>query len=216
MLCALAFLQGRKFLAFGLISLSILVITLYQTKTGIIGCIAGTIAMISITKISKATLYKYVIFSSLLIFTAAALFTLGAFDSLLSRGSSHRIEIYNLIIQEYINCGNLIGCGYNYEIKSILSGGEELAHAHSIYLSQLLFFGLPSLVLLIALQVKSYFLARKYSLPISCGIIASSTVFLVDGGTIINNPDPIWVLFWLPLAVIDGLSSESTKLKTQT
>jgi len=213
MFSALAYQQGKLYTAIATFSLALILMLLYQTKTGIFGCIV-TLVVIAIfeaskNNISKKQLMNFILGAAIFLVLILLLYLSGALDSILSRGGSYRMEIYGLIINEYIKCGALMGCGYEYEIKSTLHNGSTLAHPHSIYLSQLLFLGLPSLILLVIIQIRAFFIARSLSPPISVGIIVSATFLLVDGGVVIHSPEPVWLFLWLPLAIVDGLSSEN-------
>jgi len=213
MFSTLAYQQGKRYTAIGTFALAIILMLAYQTKTGIFGSIVAIVITVifevSKNNISKKQLLEFSLGATIFIVLTFLLYLSGALDSVLSRGGSYRLEIYNLIINEYIECGALMGCGYEYEIKSTLHNGEVLAHTHSVYLAQLLFLGLPSLIILVIIQIRGFYLARSLSRPISVGIIVSAAFLLVDGGAPINNPDPVWIFLWLPLAIVDGLSSEN-------
>nr|HIL75005.1 hypothetical protein [Rhodospirillales bacterium] len=211
MFCSKLFLEKKVLTAFTLFIFASFLILLFQTKAGLFGFVIAipTLLFIRIFE-GKADKNLYILFFAGLSITlslAYLVYLTGFIDQMLSKGDSHRLKIYDLIIHEYIQCGSLIGCGYNYEIQSTLHNKTILAHPHSVYLSQLLYFGLPSVILLISLQVKSFFMARKIVPNIAVGILVSAIFLLVDGSKLINNPNPTWLFFFLPLAIIDGLST---------
>lgn len=193
--------------------LSVSMQILLQTRTGLAGYV-GAFSVLSITILfstqNKKEKIKLAIAFAVIISLSFLALRLGIFDRLIERGSSHRIELYTITASEYIkNCNLLFGCGINYELSSVLNNGSAINHPHSIYSSQLIYFGALSLICILALQTKALLLFISKPSPWFYGFAAASVCFLFDGSKLYTNPGVEWLFFWFPLAVLDGLTDKT-------
>ncbi|WP_163370190.1 YfhO family protein [Endozoicomonas acroporae] len=189
------------------ILVSLIIQSLFQTRSGIAGLLgAGTFMVLAMMANKKMIGQAFFITISILIVGIVILYHLDFFDILVARGNSYRSELYRVTFSEYLTCNKFTGCGYNYEFQSTLTGGIHIAHPHSIYGSLLLYLGPVSLIALLVLLLKAFLMNLKTTSPWFYGVAASSAFFLVDGKNILDHPNIIWVCLILPLAIIDGQS----------
>lgn len=126
----------------------------------------------------------------------------GAYEALLSRGGSYRVEIWqDAITRLHENCSWIAGCA---QTGNPLYLGQ-FHHAHSAYLSILVNTGLLGAISFIAfagiylmLGVKTRSPWFMVSLVGWAGVIASSN-------GLVDSPRPLWIYFWLPtfMALLD-------------
>ncbi|WP_422409951.1 MULTISPECIES: O-antigen ligase family protein [unclassified Endozoicomonas] len=193
--------------------LSISMQVLLQTRTGLAGYLGAFLALSIFILFSSQNIKEKIriaiAFAAIISLLFLAL-RLGIFDRLIERGSSHRIELYIITISEYLkNCNFLFGCGINYELSSVLNNGTAINHPHSIYSSQLIYFGILSLICILALQTKALLLFISKPNPWLYGFVAASVCFLFDGSKLYTNPGIEWLFFWFPLAILDGLTAKT-------
>jgi O-Antigen ligase len=136
-------------------------------------------------------------------------------DGMVTRGDSYRVELWTMTVQEILT-SPLSGHG----IAARLS--DPVAYApHNLFLATAYYFGVPALVLLVvALVSLAAQVARSRSadnqLAVLAGILLMHAVLsvLTDHGAFIKGPSPLWMIFWLPVAMAIAtttrLSSEST------
>lgn len=146
-----------------------------------------------------------------LLFTAAIAVTPGLPDFLTEQISRnvYRLQIWAEsweLAQDRI----LLGYGLGYD-EPIL---DRFKHPHDMHLANLLYGGLPALVLgMLTLAVSAI---MAFRLPDgSCRALAVSSVVLVvlwtipNGGVPISKPNDDWYHFWIPIALTAGLTLRS-------
>lgn len=124
---------------------------------------------------------------------------------LIARGDSFRLELWELTLQK-IRENPWLGHGMMARID------HPITHSpHNIFLATALALGLPGLALLVlVLAVPGFYLlcqlirrpeATLFILLLLGNGIASG---LIDHSRIAKGPSPLWIIFWLPVAVAVG------------
>jgi hypothetical protein len=203
-----AALIRRNFYIWALLPLlaALLVMVVYKTRSGILGyAVCGAILILGMCFKGKIFQLRWFLLLSLIIIFGG--YYLGLFDTLISRGASYRGEIYRLTFSEFLNCSQLWGCGYGYEVKSFFAKGRyKLQHPHSIYMSQLLFVGIVGLLTMLMVQIKAIIFSLKHNSIWFWALVCAGAFLFVDGSNVYDSPGPIWLFFWLPIAIVDGLT----------
>lgn len=124
------------------------------------------------------------------------------FESLLSRGDSSRVEIFNIMVGEWQRCGWTLGCGIGFHTDQLLAGVTPIQHPHNIFVALGLYSGAVALVLFVALMVASLWQAWRlrdaWGMYLACALVMLN----FDGSLLIGNPDELWPLVLLPSAMI--------------
>lgn len=150
---------------------------------------------------------------ALLILAAAALaVALGGWRALAKRGLSYRPQIFDKachLIQQHPWRG--LGMGSNYSIDV---GGQVLPHSHNVLTHMMIMFGLPGLLLALALWLLTGWRAwhHRHSAMGGCLLalwVYTSVALQFDMPDMMLKPDVDWLLFWLPVALGMGLAWRS-------
>ena len=142
------------------------------------------------------------------------------FHSLISRGDSYRITIWQHTLNE-IWSQPIFGRGIATDLRNTEVGIKLLHdihgfidHPHNIILSVLYFGGFVGISLFftfIALMIAN--IRRldnsKHRMIRYTGILAVFMLFFTDGYRLISSPSPMWLIFWLPLCVIMAMDARN-------
>ena len=149
----------------------------------------------------------------LLVVGAGALWLSGFLDALVARGDAFRLTIWRQFLSDWQECGIIRGCGLQHkEVFFTLDGTQLKAHSHNIYVSLGVRLGLLPLLTFVTAQLLT--LRRAYRQGDSWGLyLAVSLVMLCfDGGLVIGSPDELWLLVWLPAALIANRNTSNESL----
>ncbi|WP_454867414.1 O-antigen ligase domain-containing protein [Pseudomonas farris] len=126
------------------------------------------------------------------------------YQSLWARGDSYRIEIFNIMVGEWRNCGWMLGCGINFHTAQLLDGWMPIQHPHNIYVALGLYSGGGALALFVVLMASTIWQAWRlrdvWGVYLACALVMLN----FDGSLLIGNPDELWPLVLLPAAMILG------------
>ncbi|MNF80016.1 hypothetical protein D3C84_622470 [compost metagenome] len=126
------------------------------------------------------------------------------YQSLWTRGDSYRIEIFNIMVGEWHNCGWLLGCGIDFHTAQVLDGWMPIQHPHNIFVALGLYTGAVGLVLFIGLMLATLWQAWRlrdiWGMYLACALVMLN----FDGSLLIGNPDELWPLVLLPAAMVLG------------
>lgn len=160
-------------------------------------------------------------FSGLLFILAIHLSLPDFISSLIARGSTYRIEIWKTVtptLGENFFFGKGVSLDFvktetSMKLKEIT--GLAIEHPHNLGLSTWLYCGAVGLILLIGTTLSGAAILYKknpgslfYCLPLICTTLFLS---LTDIGKLITSPSAIWFIFWLPFAILSGLSARDQK-----
>ena len=165
----------------------------FQSRSPLLGLIAGGLALLCIYLERKRDLF---------IGVCGLLLSLFIYNELSRRGLSFvdsRIFIWELAIETWLQkCSLAFGCGYGYDLD-LFVGEREFYHPHSIVLSQLLYGGVVGFTLFVAVFgvfLAKLFLSKSiYFAP----VVAALTILLFINNQILNSPNVLWFIFWLPV-----------------
>lgn len=122
--------------------------------------------------------------------------------SLLVRADSGRFELWRILAGEWLACGVWLGCGMQYVTEATILGGSPIQHPHNIFLALGLYSGLVSLLLFLAMMVVVLHRAWRQRDPWGLYLFVALLVLNFDGSKLPGNPDELWLLVLLPMALI--------------
>lgn len=213
LLCALALAfpmwlkQRAYFEAASAVVLSLVgVIFVLQTRTALVGAafLAGLWALYGIWRFPKFGLIGVVagLLASGLVFWV--IHDQAWYIGLMARGDSFRIELFQVMVGEWRNCGWLLGCGIEFKTDKLLGGVMPIQHPHNIFVAFGLYTGAVSLVLFLVLMLATLLHAWRTRDPWALFLAPALLMLNFDGSKLIGNPDELWPLVLLPAAVILG------------
>lgn len=139
----------------------------------------------------------------LLAIGVGALWVSGFLDALISRGDAFRFTIWRRFLSDWQQCGIIRGCGLQHrEVFFSLDGQSLKAHSHNIYVSLGVRLGLLPLLAFVAAQLLTLLRARRNGNSWGLYLAVSLIMLCFDGDLVIGNPDELWLLVWLPAALI--------------
>ena len=156
-------------------------------------------------------------FLLLLAVSGILLFIFG-WEELARRSASFRPEIWRGLIEQTLSVNWLFGNGiasdssFQYEML-------EFQHAHSIYVSTFFYGGVIGLLALLgflglcagrSLRANSSEIQALATMMLLYGV----TVLLFDGDRILTKVDYIWMVFWLPIAMVLVADQENRNRNT--
>ncbi|KAB0505117.1 membrane protein [Pseudomonas lini] len=133
------------------------------------------------------------------------------YQSLWARGDSYRIEIFNIMVGEWRNCGWMLGCGINFHTSQLIDGWMPIQHPHNIYVALGLYSGAVALALFVVLMASTIWQAWRlrdvWGVYLACALVMLN----FDGSLLIGNPDELWPLVLLPAAMILGRALQAQR-----
>ncbi|NIE72627.1 MULTISPECIES: O-antigen ligase family protein [unclassified Pantoea] len=98
------------------------------------------------------------------------------------------------------------GWGFDKELRFVNSVGQHIATTHSVYVAAFLKGGLAGLALLFVVIASALLQAYKkfrHGKELEAALYIFSLVFIsTQGMFVISGPAEMWILFWIPLAVV--------------
>ncbi len=128
--------------------------------------------------------------------------------SLIARADNHRVEIWKHFI-DFALQRPVLGYGQRLIILMKISDGEELGHAHNIFISALMRSGIIGFVIIMLTYAASLSKTLQLDLrkhkPIPFAVLLTTLIAgFVDFDQILMVSDWQWVSFWLPLGLALG------------
>lgn len=201
-----AWTRGRLYLElFGATLLSVVAVAfVLQTRTALVGCafVAGVWALYSLFRSPRTAIP--IILGLLLSVSAVAWYVHDEAwaVSLVGRGDSSRIALFEIMTGEWRRCGWLLGCGVDFHTAQVLPNGEAIQHPHNIFVATGLYFGGGAFVVFSALMAASLWLAWKMRNPWGLYLSCSLLMLNFDGSKPVGNPDELWPLVLMPAGLI--------------
>ena len=133
--------------------------------------------------------------------------SLGLLSDPVDPGFSERLRIWQLVLYQWLDAP-VFGNGYQSEFLLTPSGDKDVANwAHNALLATLRDGGVAGLILhLLVLATATraaWQLARKHGDPIYLILIVFGFICMTtDTDLLITRPRELWIIFWLPLAMI--------------
>ncbi|MEW6076580.1 MAG: O-antigen ligase family protein [Thermodesulfobacteriota bacterium] len=130
------------------------------------------------------------------------------------RGMSYRVELAKNTIA-MIQDDPVFGKGLTTDQRVMIHEGRRLRHPHNVYLAMALYGGLTGLAILVLLLATA--LREGWKHYKKTGNITLPALVLFAAGTIMASQDklittthPLWFFFWLPIAILAGISCRET------
>jgi len=181
-------------------------VVLTRSNTGILATVLS-IALLLLLHHRGRLLY---LATGILVACGAIMFlaySIGILDSPMDSGLSQRIPIWQTVIGQ-IEQAPLIGNGYQKHLLIHADGSPELAnYAHSALLASfrdggLIGVGLHLLVLGIALVTAVRHFRQDADPVFLAYLLFGFVCMLADTDQLVTRPRELWIIFWLPLAVM--------------
>lgn len=133
---------------------------------------------------------------------------------LFARGDSYRIELLEIMVGEWRNCGWMLGCGVEFKTTHTLVGGVPIQHPHNIFVALGLYTGAVSLALFVVVMAmtlwQAWRLGDAWGIYLACALVMLN----FDGSKLIGNPDELWPLVLLPAAMVLGRVLQQSRRTT--
>jgi len=187
-----------------IILLTLVVLT--ESNTGILATASAMTLLLILYKHRQRLLLA----GGLLVGVAVILYllwSLGLLSSPVDAGLVQRLPIWHTVMNQWL-AAPVFGNGYQPEFLLTPSGDKDAANwAHSALLATLRDGGVTGLILhllILATAMHAAFrLAREYEDPIYLVLLLFGFICMTaDTDQLITRPREVWVIFWLPLAMI--------------
>ncbi len=179
----------------------------FKTRTGYfaLGTAFVCLLIFRLYFLDRKHLSRLFIFSGCFLIVVSVLYTFGFLDVLLDRGTSYRLVIWSVLLEQFKQCNYLLGCGYDYDVSiHYFTKNEPIVNAHSIYVSELFYSGVLGLVLLLSFIFTTLYYGIKNNLIWIYAFVAACGAFAVDGHIAVRPPrNEAWLIFWLPLVLVN-------------
>lgn len=214
-------LKGKSYLeGFTGLLLAFLVIALvFQSRTGIVAMALWGIFILVYLIRSYGTkgLVALAVALLLLILISIPVFELaGQTTGLIERADAHRFSIWRGYLLAWQDCGVIFGCGFP-DVPSqhlvLEPNGENVYVTHNIVINLFYHFGVISVVIFSIMMLSILTLAWQQKNWWGGYLSAGVLTLMLDGNRIINNPDIVWLMIWLPMALILAREWEKQKQK---
>lgn len=178
-----------------------------QSRSGLVGLVAVTVGYCCyLFMLTKGWFLRLVVLILVSVTLVSVIWALGAIESLqmlVSRGDSGRLELWSAYLRELGQCGLVWGCGPSFVADIyILDGMLLVQHPHNIFLVALVYHGLLALILLLVLCCATLWHAWRQKNPWGLYLLVSLLMLQFDGNRLVNRPDEIWLLVYLPCMLI--------------
>lgn len=210
--------QGRWVEAAAAVILSLFVVSfVVQTRTALVGAafLGGLWALHAMRHHKKQGAIAVVVLALLALLVMWLIKDEAWVTLLLKRGDSHRIELLQIMVGEWRNCGWLMGCGVDFHTTQVLTGGMAIQHPHNIFVALGLYTGATSLVLFVALMAltlwNAWRLRSAWGVYLACALVMLN----FDGSKLVGNPDELWVLVLFPAVMVYAQVVREQRLKQQ-
>jgi len=123
-------------------------------------------------------------------------------------GDSYRLAIWSQSLAHWLAApwlGHGLGAEFAYDL-ALPPAHPVVDHPHSAYLGTALYGGVGALALLLALLGGALYrgwqlLYRRDDGAVLANLLLGGLFTVTDGARLLDNPQPFWVYFWLPLAL---------------
>ncbi len=200
---------ARYFAALMIVVLSIIPILFLQGRAAMLGLLFAGLAWLVLDSITKRVKWAVVVavvgLALLLLLVIFVVYDFALIAEMLERGvNGGRFEMWQNLFARLDDCGYVFGCGYDVSPEMTVNFNGQATFFnfyHNLFLSTLYYAGLFALAVLVLFIVKGFCLSHQrqnrwlYSLIIACVCLN------FEGDKLFNNPDSLWLLFWVPLAL---------------
>ncbi|OCX93318.1 MAG: hypothetical protein BFD77_13220 [Pseudomonas sp. CO183] len=175
-----------------------------QSRSGLIGMLAVGALIAGWLVLHRARYLLWLGFASVLLvlLTLFVMREVPEVARLFERADSGRFELWRILAGEWLECGLWLGCGMQHVTEATIRGGAPIQHPHNIYMALGLYSGLVSLLIFLALMIVVLRRAWQQRDPWGLYLFTALVVLNFDGSKLVGNPDELWLLVLLPVALI--------------
>lgn len=196
----------------GLLSLaavSVLFFTGYilQSRAGVLGAVI-VMALTSVYFLWNVRQWRVRFFLILVLLSLAAgmyylLDTVPALGRLIERADAGRFELWQAHYRVFTECHTWLGCApVRFDGITTFGGRLIVEHPHNVLFTVLLYYGWVGLALFLAILCLSFIAAWRQHNPWGLFLLISLLMLMFEGGGLINHPNELWLLIFLPCALI--------------
>ncbi len=178
-----------------------------QSRSGLVGLVAVTAGYCCyLLMLTKGRFLRLVVLVMVGVSVASVIWALEYVESLqmlVSRGDSGRFELWSAYLRELNQCGVFWGCGPSFVAEIyVMDGTLLIQHPHNIFLVAIVYHGLLALILLLVLSCATLWYAWQQKNPWGLYLLVALLMLQFDGNRLVNRPDEIWLLVYLPCMLI--------------
>jgi hypothetical protein len=187
--------------------LSLYLISIFEARTAYVALFAAfsVFFMFKFSDVRKKDMKKIVIFLIFFLLLLVFLYGFGGLDFIFLRGSSYRLNIWSILLEQFKSCNYFFGCGYDYDVgQHYFTNSARIVNPHSIYVSEFFYSGVLGLILLMSVIATTLSFGLKHNLLWVYAFAAGCGAFAVDGYIALRPPrNEAWLIFWLPLIMVN-------------
>jgi len=176
-----------------------------QSRTGLVG-LGALLAVVLASLVAQGSLWLRA--GSILALVLLAMGCYWLFQhsevaaGLVTRADAGRFELWIQYLEEWRQCGLLLGCGPGLEPDIRILGGAPAYHPHNILLSMGFRSGLPGALLFSAAMLATLWQAWQQRNPWGGYLLIALLMLNFDGRELVNSPHEVWLLVLLPSMLI--------------
>ncbi|MCP5208699.1 MAG: O-antigen ligase family protein [Hahellaceae bacterium] len=219
MLWCVALLDRKVFaskIAIGLVSASLLFVFLFVVLTQSRGPLIslGVVCLFLLAGMirRRTTFALSVLALSLLVFMLQPFIgDIAVLKNLTLRGDSYRIEIWGAVLKtapDYWLFGNGLASEFGATETGQMVSLQSVAHPHNLWLSMLFYSGIIGVLLLLGLIMSLFVQCLRFEryFRIICFalVLLLNALCFTDTYRLISSPQAMWLIFWLPVALLVG------------
>jgi len=189
------------------------IVFILQSRTGIVGLLLWALVVWGwIIYKNRTKSHALVLLVALPIISGVVILLFGEepLTKLLQRADSGRFELWQYFLSGWLNCGLLGGCGLDFEMTRPV-GNQMILHEHNIFLALGVNLGLLPLLLFSIIMLLALFHAYKQQNWWGSFLAMALVLCNFDGNLVIESPNELWLLIWLPFGLIINKASMQEK-----
>ncbi len=183
-----------------------------QSRSGLLGmvAIAALLAGWLLLRRARYLLLLGVVVLSLAVLTLFIAREIPEVARLFIRADAGRLQLWRILVGEWVDCGLWLGCGMQHVSEATILRSRPIQHPHNIFLALGLYSGLVSLLIFLALVALVLRRAWLRSDPWGLYLLVALIVLNFDGSKLVGNPDELWLLVLMPMALIANQRRDTT------
>lgn len=183
-----------------------------QSRSGLLGmvAIAALLAGWLLLRRARYLLLLGVVVLSLAVLTLFIAREIPEVARLFIRADAGRLQLWRILVGEWVDCGLWLGCGMQHVSEATILRSQPIQHPHNIFLALGLYSGLVSLLIFLALVALVLRRAWLRSDPWGLYLLVALIVLNFDGSKLVGNPDELWLLVLMPMALIANQRRDTT------
>ncbi|MDR0717970.1 MAG: O-antigen ligase family protein [Azoarcus sp.] len=190
----------------------IAIIYVLQSRSGLLSlCVVPVFILGYVWHKRRAARYVAAAFAVFIMAVSFVLWLDPSLHEIVFRGDSGRFELWQKLMLDWKQCSPWLGCGTGFRsAHTILDGALPILHPHNIFFAFAFYNGLPALFIFFALCAHLLYTAWRARDPWGGYLLSAMIGLNFEGGQVIGNPDALWLLILLPMALIACSRREKT------